>query len=953
MKKSLLGIMVLSLSSMLVLAGVSQRSYKDAVSLTPEIVSRKEAPTAVNDTVVYSLNLTNAMGNTSLGKLSWNMVQNGGTKVNNKIDSLLWNLDIGSQPNGQVFFQYDNSAGDKITKVVATFFFSHPDHYSESQTGKFAISSQDGSKAIVVEGKTWNEDVALAFNTPTQSSTIYIMLKNEEDIANRVYLKKLEIYKQVETAAVTVNKPTGFSDVYVSTNGNVTNPASSDLKASGTSFQIGSTVYAYGKLGPGYDVTNSSWVLKSGTGSQEGDLYLLGSGTVSESGYSFSFSGGTSVKTKTINISANGAQGSIDPVNLTYGSSVVISGASLSKEGYEFSGWNTEANGGGTAYSEELAATEVNGLVLGSADTLYAIWELDADIALAVSEAEDAIQDIDFVEYPDSHDAIVEARALYNAVDDGFKDLVSNRQTLFDAEDDYATLRTDAIDYATALIDQIGTVTYPDSRDDIVAARSAFDDLESGDQNIQTVINFDVLTEAEATYESLKQGGVNDAKALIAAIENVEYSEVCKARINDARVAYDGLTDEQKALVDNYEALTDAEELYTLLRSSAIGNAETLISQIGEVTFTSESKGKIDAARECYDALAEADKEAVTNKETLTAAEARYAELLANNESAQSVKSLISQIGTVAYPDSKGKIDAARSAYDALNDEAKGMVDNLNVLTVAESEYATKRNNAINNAKNLITAIGEVSYPDSKEAIDAALEAYAALLESDKAEVTNYASLVAAEAKYDELMQKGVDSVKALINAIGNVEYTEERKGKIEAARNAYDGLTDEQKALVDNLETLKHDEEVYAHLEEVVKTIESIGEVDLESEESIEKAKVAYEALTEEEKAIIAGYHDELIAKEKTYTDMVHDRDVATTCAIVFGIIGGILIVLGLVYVCMMFACNEWTKEGDKAIRVFVLGRKGEKVRLLAMPFRIIYREENEVFKKKSDALA
>ena len=56
---------------------------------------------------------------------------------------------------------------------------------------------------------------------------------------------------------------------------------------------------------------------------------------------------------------------------------------------------------------------------------------------------------------------------------------------------------------------------------------------------------------------------------LIAAIGEVEYTEESKALIDAAREAYDVLTDAQKALVTNYSALTDAEDAYTALKEAA------------------------------------------------------------------------------------------------------------------------------------------------------------------------------------------------------------------------------------------------------------------------------------------------------------------------------------------------------------------------------------------------
>ena len=125
-----------------------------------------------------------------------------------------------------------------------------------------------------------------------------------------------------------------------------------------------------------------------------------------------------------------------------------------------------------------------------------------------------------------------------------------------------------------------------------------------------------------------------EAEALIADIGEVTLES--KAKIDAARAAYNALDDAQKALVSNYETLTEAEAAYAALEAAAeqaeidaaaAKGAEDLINAIGEVTLQSETA--INAARAAYDALTDAQKALVTNYETLTAAEARFAELIA------------------------------------------------------------------------------------------------------------------------------------------------------------------------------------------------------------------------------------------------------------------------------------------------------------------------------------
>ena len=118
--------------------------------------------------------------------------------------------------------------------------------------------------------------------------------------------------------------------------------------------------------------------------------------------------------------------------------------------------------------------------------------------------------------------------------------------------------------------------------------------------------------------------------------------------------------------------------------------AEDLIDAIGTVEYTQESKTKIDAARNAYNALDADKKQQVSNYDDLTAAEAAY-KALDDAAKANEVKTKIDAIGTVEYTtESKGKIDDARHAYDNLTSDQKKLVDNYSKLTDAEVEYAQK-----------------------------------------------------------------------------------------------------------------------------------------------------------------------------------------------------------------------------------------------------------------------
>ena len=289
------------------------------------------------------------------------------------------------------------------------------------------------------------------------------------------------------------------------------------------------------------------------------------------------------------------------------------------------------------------------------------------------------------------------------------------------------------------------------------------------------------------------------------------------------------------------------------LSGYAADAVEKLIDAIGTVTLDSEET--IKAARDAYDALTEEQKAQVGNYQTLLDAEAKLADL----QAADAVEKLIDAIGTVTL-DSEEAIKAARGAYDALTEEQKAQVGNYQTLLDAEAKLADLK--AADAVEKLIDAIGTVTL-DGEETIKAARDAYDALTDAQKELVGNYQTLLDAEAKLADL--KAADAVEKLIDAIGTVTLDSEET--IKAARDAYDALTEEQKAQVGNYQTLLDAEAKLADLQAadgVEKLIDAIGTVTLDSEGAIKAARDAYDALTEEQKELVGNYQTLLDAEAK-----------------------------------------------------------------------------------------
>lgn len=120
---------------------------------------------------------------------------------------------------------------------------------------------------------------------------------------------------------------------------------------------------------------------------------------------------------------------------------------------------------------------------------------------------------------------------------------------------------------------------------------------------------------------------------------------------------------------------------------------------------------------------------------------------------------------------------------------------------------------------NLIDAIpATIEKTDAcKNAIEAARAAYDALSDADKALVTNYSTLTAAEAAYQKTAkQDGVDFAIGKIDAIpSTIAYNTDCKEAIEDARATYNALDDEQKTMVptEELKKLTDAETAYAAL--------------------------------------------------------------------------------------------------------------------------------------------
>ena len=374
-------------------------------------------------------------------------------------------------------------------------------------------------------------------------------------------------------------------------------------------------------------------------------------------------------------------------------------------------------------------------------------------------------------------------------------------------------------------------------------------------------------------------------------VESYNYKSM-ESGLSITRAAYDALSDTSKQNVTNYQKLVDAENGVASFKKTA--DLSVKIAALPSVyRATLEDVEQIKSVQEIYESLTQEEKDRLTVNE--------YNKLMAliekidglNQAAADKVIADIAAIGSIdeITLESAEQIQKARAGYDALNKYAQYIVEcakPVNYYTLLDAEAKLKElqdaaaeQERIDKAAaaavdSLIAEIGDVTL-DSKQAIETARAAYDNLTPTQKTYVTKLNTLTAAEAAYKNLVdQKAADDVMEKINEIGEV--TLDSKTAIEAARAAYNALTPDQKPLVENYNVLTAAEAELARLEaeakdkadreaaaQVDEMIERLFPVTRYSGPAIRMARAAYEALTEDQKALVTRYND-LVRAEKEY---------------------------------------------------------------------------------------
>jgi hypothetical protein len=478
------------------------------------------------------------------------------------------------------------------------------------------------------------------------------------------------------------------------------------------------------------------------------------------------------------------------------------------------------------------------------------ITTAEADYQILVDEVEAVKALIIDLETPvmiAHEDDIEAARAAFDALTLEQQGYVTNVSTLTNAETDLATLYAE-IDAVNAMIEALNDPITLEDDLAVSEAKEAYDDLTEEQQGY--IVDFPVLQASINTIGVLKA----DINAVIALIIDLDTPTAIsqEAAIEAAREAYDELTTYEKTFVTNYQDLVDAEtDLATLYEEIDAVN-QMMIDLNNPITIADETA--ILEARDAYDALTAEQKTFVLNLNDLVMAEADLAMIKAK---INSVIQLIIDLNDPIRIADEEDIEAARAAYDALSVLERTYVTNFNDLVEAETDLA-RLYAEIAAVNALILELSDPIDLDDQDDLEATREAYDALTLEQQGYVIGFPSFVEAEEDFQTLLDE-IDAVEAMIAALP-IPVTSNNSDAVQAARDAFDDLNPLQQARVTNSIVLANAEarlldlEVADTVSDEVMDLPFEDDVTLDHQAAIEAAREAYEALTPNQKSMVSA---------------------------------------------------------------------------------------------------
>jgi len=403
-----------------------------------------------------------------------------------------------------------------------------------------------------------------------------------------------------------------------------------------------------------------------------------------------------------------------------------------------------------------------------------------------------------------------------------------------------------AIDFIADALASGNLATY---RSAVEAARAAYDDLEAPPPDLRPFLD-DLLWLLVAYEDALNISELIDALDFSGGIDLALIADV-KA----ARAAYDLFNDPSDysdflaTLVVGYDALLAAE----------VDVVEYLIDEIPAYDLsTTDFEDAVEAARAAYDALvSDGERAKITNFSDLETAEIALSEAYAIIGALDEL-----DIGSLTADDI-ADVAAVRALFDAASAGAVDLLDSIDYGAVSPDGLLFKAEDEVTGIVIAMIAALNVLDLDDEDDVIAARTAFDALGTVLPGLYTvDDTDLLVAELAIDALYEE-IDDVIALIEGLDLDTLSLADEAAVITARTDYDALTALQRALVTNYADLQAAEAIIADLKAAKAVSDLIDAFDFTPGDELAlivdvvAARAAYELLTGDQQALVLNYDD------------------------------------------------------------------------------------------------
>lgn len=286
---------------------------------------------------------------------------------------------------------------------------------------------------------------------------------------------------------------------------------------------------------------------------------------------------------------------------------------------------------------------------------------------------------------------ILYIKDLYNSLSSIDKQKVKNIDKLFALENKLNDLK--AADSVISKIKALPENITLAHKNLVVSAKDAYNSLTTSQKDL--VHNYAKLVAAEE--EIIRLENIRNDKTLankvqqlidnLPSLDKISLSDM--NYVENARFAYNNLSDIQKQYITNLDVLISVEEKINELKETAKNASDQEKAKVIEImidslptNFTLDEKVIIELALKYYDDLTEEQKQYVSNYEKLFNA-LSYLEKL---EQAKEIIDLINDLPEEISLDDEEKIVNIRNMYNALSIEVQSLITNYYILLEKEAK---------------------------------------------------------------------------------------------------------------------------------------------------------------------------------------------------------------------------------------------------------------------------